>query len=136
MSAVSALIAVRLATATGPVPLLARFSYAVDNPFAVEASFFDGIDVLASWQFDRQMLTEGLHRTVGEGDVVFGPEPESGADELRVVLRNGRDGQAGLAVLSVDARAVRMFLHRTYALVAAGQEFLDLDRSLLEFLAG
>ncbi|WP_406187328.1 SsgA family sporulation/cell division regulator [Streptomyces sp. NBC_01006] len=40
----------------------------------VQATFFDGPKVLARWHFDRQMLAEGLHRPVGEGDVTFSPQ--------------------------------------------------------------
>ncbi|MEU9256121.1 SsgA family sporulation/cell division regulator [Streptomyces sp. NPDC048270] len=135
MSCVSALIVVRLDAATGQVPLLARFSYDDTAPYEVQAAFFDGPSVLARWHFDRQMLAEGLHRPVGEGDVAFRPRQGPGVGELRVDLRGGSSGPHGQAVLFVDARALTAFLEQTYAVVGAGQEFLDLDRLLDEFLA-
>lgn len=73
MSCVSSLIAVHLESGEAAVPLFARFSYSADNPYAVKADFLDGLAVLASWQFDRQMLAEGARRPVGEGDVTFQP---------------------------------------------------------------
>lgn len=135
MSCVSALIAVRLDAVTGHVPLLARFSYDGDDPYAVQAMFFDGSTVLARWHFDRQMLAEGLHRPVGEGDVTFRPHRGSGGDELRLGLRGSGAETQGEAVLLVDARALTAFLERTYEVAGVGEEFLDLDRLLDEFLA-
>ncbi|MFG2991843.1 SsgA family sporulation/cell division regulator [Streptomyces sp. NPDC048257] len=131
----SSLIAVRLETGEGAVPLLARFSYSADNPYAVQADFFDRLALLASWQFDRQMLTEGVRRQVGEGDVTFRPHRGSGGDEVRIGLRNHGDGREGHAVLFADAGALKGFLDRTYAVVGEGEESLDLDKLLEEFLA-
>ncbi|MBT2468995.1 SsgA family sporulation/cell division regulator [Streptomyces sp. ISL-66] len=130
----SALIVVRLEAATGHVYVLARFSYRGGDPYAVQVEFLDGANVLARWHFDRQMLAEGLHRPVGEGDVAFRPEKDAGRDELRVhLLARSTDRQED-AVVFVDAGALRGFLHETYAVIAVGEESLDLDRLLEEFL--
>ncbi|MFF1414552.1 SsgA family sporulation/cell division regulator [Streptomyces sp. NPDC058289] len=131
----SALIVVHLETATGHVYFLARFSYDGGDPYVVQAEFLDGSDVLARWHFDRQMLTEGLYRPVGEGDVAFRPDKGSGRDELRVEMIGRSADQQGNAVVFVDAPVLRGFLDETYAVVAAGEEFLDLDKLLDEFLA-
>ncbi|WP_327308442.1 SsgA family sporulation/cell division regulator [Streptomyces sp. NBC_01298] len=131
----SALIVVRLETTTGNVYFLARFSYDGGDPYVVQAEFLDGDNVLARWHFDRQMLAEGLHRPVGEGDVAFRPAQCAGRDELRVDLVGpGGDGRDN-AVVFVDAPVLTGFLDETYAVVAAGKEFLDLDKLLDEFLA-
>lgn len=135
MSCVSALIVVRLEATTGQVYFLARFSYDGADPYAVQVEFLDGSNVLARWHFDRQMLTEGLHRPVGEGDVAFRPDKGAGRDELRVDLFGRRADEHEKAVVFVDARALRGFLDETYAVIAAGKEFLDLDKLLDEFLA-
>ncbi|WP_051838106.1 SsgA family sporulation/cell division regulator [Streptomyces sp. NRRL F-2580] len=117
------------------MPLLARFSYDAEDPYAVQAAFFDGPTTLACWHFDRQMLAEGLHHPVGEGDVAFSPHTAADGDELRVSLgRCGAEDQ-GNAVLFVDARALAGFLEQTYAVIGPGEEFLDLDKLLDEFLA-
>ncbi|MFJ6783355.1 SsgA family sporulation/cell division regulator [Streptomyces yangpuensis] len=131
----SSLIAVRLETDGGTVLLLARLSYAADQPYTVRADFFDGPAVLASWQFDREMLVEGLSRPVGEGDVTLRPHREAGGDEVRIALRSHADGLEGQAVLFVDVGALTGFLDRTYEVVGEGEEFLDLDTLLQEFLA-
>ncbi|MFD3701451.1 SsgA family sporulation/cell division regulator [Streptomyces sp. NPDC058646] len=131
----SSLMAVRLETGKGDVPLFARFSYSTDNPYAVQADFFDGLAILASWQFDRQMLAEGAHRPMGEGDVTFRPHTGVGGAEVRIGLRNHSDGREGQTVLCADGGALKAFLNRTYAVVGEGEEFLDLDKLLEEFLA-
>ncbi|MFD8951224.1 SsgA family sporulation/cell division regulator [Streptomyces xanthophaeus] len=131
----SSLIAVRLETSEGAVPLFARFSYSARSPYAVQADFFDGLSVLASWQFERQMLAEGVRRPVGEGDVTFCPQRGASGAEVRIGLRNHEDGREGHAVLRAHAGALKAFLNRTYAVVGEGEEFLDLDKLLEEFLA-
>ncbi|MFB7176212.1 SsgA family sporulation/cell division regulator [Streptomyces sp. NPDC056257] len=131
----SALIAARLDAPRGAVPLQARLSYDGEDPYVVQATFLDGPTVLARWHFDRQMLAEGLHRPVGEGDVAFSPHTAAGGDELRVSLRRyGAEGQ-GNAVLFVEACALTDFLEQTYAVIGAGEELLDLDGLLDELLA-
>ncbi|MFI1279825.1 MULTISPECIES: SsgA family sporulation/cell division regulator [unclassified Streptomyces] len=134
---VSALLVARLDAPGGRVPLLARVSYDDEDPYVVQAAFLDGPTVLARWNFDRQMLAEGLHRPVGEGDVAFSPHRAAGGDELRVALRRpGAEGQGSAdAVLFVEARALTGFLEQTYAVTGAGEEFLDLDKLLDELLA-
>lgn len=134
MSCVSALIVVRLEATTGHVYFLSRFSYHGGDPYAVQAEFLDGANVLARWHFDRQMLAEGLHRPVGEGDVAFRPYKGAGRDELRVDLLGRSADREEEAVVFVDARALRGFLDDTHAVVPAGEEFLDLDKLLEDFL--
>ncbi|MFE9636136.1 SsgA family sporulation/cell division regulator [Streptomyces sp. NPDC006463] len=135
MSYVSALIPVRLDAASGRVRLAARFSYDAGDPYAVQAEFFDGLSVLACWHFDRQMLAEGLHRPVGEGDVTFGPRKGAGVDELRVDLRSRSGEQQGKAVLFVEACTLMAFLEQTYAVIGVGEECLDIDKHLDELRA-
>lgn len=131
----SALITVHLDAARGRVPLVARFSYDGEDPYVVQATFLDGPTVLARWHFDRHMLAEGLRRPVGEGDVTFSPSSAAGAEELRVALRGPGAESRAHAVLFVDARALTGFLEQTYAVTGVGEEFLDVDKLLDEFLA-
>ncbi|MFJ9339143.1 SsgA family sporulation/cell division regulator [Streptomyces sp. NPDC101733] len=132
----SALIAVRLHADVGEgVPLLGRFSYDRADPFAVRAEFFTQDAVLPSWSFDRQMLAEGLHRPVGEGDVTFRPQPTADGEAVRVGLRDTTAGQGAGAVLCVDAPALARFLAETYAVIAPGSETFDADGFIDELLA-
>ncbi|MER6443900.1 SsgA family sporulation/cell division regulator [Streptomyces venezuelae] len=132
----SALLPMQLDSMTGRVPLLARFSYDSADPYAIRVTFFDGLRITARWDFDRQMLAEGLHRPVGEGEVYFCPHRGLVTDELRLFLRNTRGGQEGHATLFVGARPMQRFLDQTYDVTEAGEEFLDLDGFLEELLAG
>lgn len=133
LSRVSALIAVRLHDAAGgEVPLLGRFSYDSADPYAVRAQFFAGDTVLPHWYFDRQMLADGLHGPVGDGDVTFRPQRTAGGEELRVTLRDPASGPG--VVLLVNARAVTTFLDETYAVTAPGCETFDADGFLEDLL--
>ncbi|WP_411103129.1 SsgA family sporulation/cell division regulator [Streptomyces sp. cmx-4-9] len=135
LSRVAALIAVRFEEPAGDgMPLHARLSYEREDPFAVRAKFLAGHEVIATWCFDRQMLAEGLHRPVGEGDVTFRPQWSAGGEAVRVELRDGGGCGAG-AVLFVDAQALERFLDMTYAVIPAGAESVDVDAFLEELLA-
>ncbi|WP_329286841.1 SsgA family sporulation/cell division regulator [Streptomyces sp. NBC_00691] len=131
----SSLIAVRLDTGERAVPLFARFAYSADRPYAVQADFLDGLAVLASWQFDRTMLADGLRRPVGEGDVTFRPHRGAGGHEVRIGLGSPPDTREGHAVLFAEARALKGFLRQTYDVVGEGEESMDLDELLDEILA-
>ncbi|MFD3556583.1 SsgA family sporulation/cell division regulator [Streptomyces goshikiensis] len=127
-------IAVRFQVGAGNgVPLFGRFSYDRADPYAVRAQFFAHDAVLPTWCFDRQMLAEGLHRPVGEGDVTFRPQWEDGGQVVRIELRDSEGGQG--AVLLVAASAVSGFLDETYAVTAPGDETVDVDGFLAELLA-
>ncbi|MET9605986.1 SsgA family sporulation/cell division regulator [Streptomyces sp. NPDC006512] len=129
----SALVAVRLQPAFGSdVPLVARFSYARVDPYAVRVEFLAEDTALPSWCFDRQMLAEGLHRPVGEGEVTFRPQWTDGGEALRIGLRDFPDGRG--AVLLAGVRAVTGFLEATYAVTAPGSETFDADGLLEELL--
>ncbi|MFI5669792.1 SsgA family sporulation/cell division regulator [Streptomyces sp. NPDC051704] len=135
MSFTSALITVHLEAEGGRLPLLVRFWYDAEDPYAVRASFLNGTTVLARWHFERQMLADGLDRPVGEGDVTFRPHRAAGVDELRMDLKGLAGERQADAVLFVEARALTAFLHQTYAVTGAGEEFLDVDKLLAELLA-
>lgn len=55
-------------------PVLAHLSYDPSDPFAVTVVFTLDGRVLARWQLDREMVTEGLSRPVGIGDVRLNPQ--------------------------------------------------------------
>lgn len=134
MSPVSGLISVRLQVAVGDtVPLLGRFTYDPADPYAVRAQFFTRHAGLPSWCFDRQMLAEGLHRPVGEGDVTFRPQWTPEGESVRVALRDSSGGPG--AVLLLDAHGVDGFLEETYAVTAPGAESFDADAFLEKLLA-
>ncbi|MGW2565903.1 SsgA family sporulation/cell division regulator [Streptomyces sp. NPDC001537] len=99
-----------------PVPAMLR--YAATDPLAVHLHFppevsLDGTAV--TWTFGRALLEEGLRHPAGTGDVHIWP-----CGQGRTVME--LHSPYGLALLQFDTAALRRFLLRTYAVVAAGQE--------------
>jgi len=100
------------------LPVPATFRYASADPLAVHLDFppevsLDGTG--ATWTFGRGLLEEGLRGPVGGGDVHIWP-----CGPARTVVEF--HSPYGLALLQFDTAALRRFLLRTYAVVAAGQE--------------
>jgi hypothetical protein len=106
----------------------ATLRYASGDPLAVHMDFppeasLDGQEV--SWTFSRSLLEEGLGQPAGAGDVHLWP-----CGETRTALE--LHSRSGMALLQLDTPALRRFLLRTYAVVAAGQEDVSeaVDRGL------
>ncbi|MFF4505190.1 SsgA family sporulation/cell division regulator [Streptomyces sp. NPDC001401] len=100
------------------LPVPATLRYAATDPLAVHLDFppevsLDGTCV--TWTFGRALLQEGLRGPAGSGDVHIWP-----CGRARTVLEF--HSPYGLALLQFDTAALRRFLLRTYAVVAAGQE--------------
>lgn len=99
-----------------PVPVTLR--YLSTDPLAVHLDFppevcLDGEAL--SWTFARSLLQEGVRGPAGSGDVHIWP-----CGRARTVLEF--HSPFGLALLQFDTAALRRFLLRTYAVVAAGEE--------------
>ncbi|MFF8594112.1 SsgA family sporulation/cell division regulator [Streptomyces sp. NPDC015220] len=110
------------------VAVPATLRYAAGDPLAVHMDFppeaaLDGKEV--SWTFSRALLEEGLGRPAGTGDVHLWP-----CGQGRTVLE--LHSRSGMALLQFDTSALRRFLLRTYAVVAAGREDVGaaVDRGL------
>ena len=108
--------------------LSAVLHYDRADPFAVRMTFpaaatLEGVEVC--WTFARELLTEGLTRRVGDGDVRVRPY---GYD--RTVLEF--HAPEGTALVHVHSQDLRRFLSRTAALVPLGEEerYVDLDHDL------
>jgi hypothetical protein len=109
-------------------PVAATLRYSSEDPLAVHVDFppeasLDGTDV--SWAFSRALLVEGLGRPAGAGDVRLCP---CGASRTVLELHS----PSGVALLQFDTSALRRFLLRSYAVVAAGREDVTaaVDRGL------
>nr|WP_202431705.1 SsgA family sporulation/cell division regulator [Streptomyces sp. SID7804] len=123
---------------TDRFPVLAHLSYDPSDPFAVTIVFSHDGRVLARWQLDREMVTEGLTRPVGIGDVRLAPQSRGVGRELRMeFLGEARaDGGRHHAVVFAWAETVGEFLHETRRMVAPGQEEVRVDDFLADVLAG
>ncbi|MET7383472.1 SsgA family sporulation/cell division regulator [Streptomyces sp. NPDC005526] len=136
---VSKTIVVQLqAGAADRFPVLAHFSYEADDPFAVTVVFSHDGRVLARWKLDREMLGEGLSRSVGVGDVRFRPVANGPWQELCMEFYGSPhpDGSRHHAVVFVWAPGVAAFLRQTREIVAPGEERVHVDDFLAEVIAG
>ena len=100
------------------LPVPATLRYTSLDPLAVHIDFppevaLDGEGV--TWTFGRALLEEGIAQPAGTGDVHLWP-----CGRARTVVEF--HSPYGLALLQFDTPALRRFLLRTYAVVAAGQE--------------
>ncbi|WP_018657788.1 SsgA family sporulation/cell division regulator [Actinomadura flavalba] len=114
------------------VPLLAGLEYAADDPYAIRMAFYVGDDEPVEWIFARELLTVGIVRRVGDGDVEVWPAGPEDDDTLNLALSS----PFGDALFEVPLSALAEFLHRTYRAVPAGQEseFIDIDNELENLL--
>ena len=117
----------------GSIALPVVLHYDLDDPYAVHATFCTGQDEGVSWVFARELLTLGVHRPCGDGDVRVWPSWSAGAEVVFIGLTSP-DGEA---LLQADTTALVDFLGRTYAVCPQGKEeqHLDVDRAIEALLA-
>ncbi len=135
IATVTAELELRLIVPGGPsLPVRAGLRYSADDPWAVRVTFQTGGegDGTVEWMFARQLLTDGVGRTVGEGDVRVWPS--GGADERVVNLAMA--SPSGSALFEIDRDDVMEFLQQTYLAVPTGceEEVVDLDADLAVLL--
>ncbi|MEU5885103.1 SsgA family sporulation/cell division regulator [Spirillospora sp. NPDC047279] len=113
------------------VPLLAGLEYAADDPYAIRMAFYVGNDEPVEWIFARELLTVGIVRKVGDGDVEVWPTGDNDT-----ILNIALSSPFGNALFEVPLSPLADFLHRTYQVVPAGQEseFVDMDAELENLL--
>ncbi|MDX3242593.1 SsgA family sporulation/cell division regulator [Streptomyces sp. ME18-1-4] len=117
-----------------PVSLPAELRYDSADPYAVCLSLGGTSTGTVDWVFARSLLSEGLRRPAGAGDVLVTPPHHCHRHSVRIVLRS----RGGIAVLDIATTSVVAFLKRTDMLVRPGTEGLhiDLDRVVAELMAG
>ena len=127
-------LALRLVVPGGPsLPVVADLGYAADDPWAVRVAFRVGTDGagedgVIEWMFARQLLTEGIAGTVGEGDVRVWPSSSDGERVINLAMAS----PSGSALFEMDRDALVGFLQQTYLSVSTGseQDVVDLDAEL------
>ena len=126
-SQVSTELELRLLVPGASLPVRASMRYDVSDPYAVNVEFKTG-DEPVVWTFARQLLTDGVARMVGDGDVKVWPSRENGEHLVCIALSS----PSGRALFEVPLSDVVGFLTRTYELVPTGLEgqHLDLDAEL------
>ena len=131
----------RLVVPGGPsLPVLADVRYAANDPWAVRVAFQVGRtadgedDAVVEWMFARQLLTEGVAASVGDGDVRVWPSISNREPVINLAMTS----PSGSALFELDRDALVEFLQRTYLAVPTGSEedLVDLDAELALLLEG
>lgn len=121
----------RLVVPGGPsLPVLADLRYSADDPWAVRVAFQTGGDGdgVVEWMFARQLLTDGISGTVGEGDIRVWPAMSGGERVINLAMAS----PSGSALFEIDRDELVEFLQHTYLAVPTGSEedVVDLDAEL------
>jgi hypothetical protein len=126
----------RLVVPGGPsLPVLADLRYTADDPWAVRVAFQTGVrnedgsgEGVVEWMFARQLLTDGIAGTVGEGDIRVWPAMSGGERVINLAMAS----PSGSALFEIDRDALVEFLQQTYLAVPTGTEedVIDLDAEL------
>ena len=129
---ISTELSLRLVVPDRTVPLLATVEYAADDPYALRVAFHVGNDEPVEWIFARELLTVGIARRVGDGDVQVWPA-EAGSNRT---INIGLSSPFGDALFEAPLAPLADFLHRTYRIVPAGREteFVDIAAELDDLL--
>lgn len=126
---VTAEIELRLVVPGNPsLPVAADVRYDVADPYAVRVAFHTGGADLVEWTFARQLLTDGVTRPVGEGDVQVWPA----SNQARPCVNLALSSPSGRALFEVPLANLVEFLSRTYNAVPTGaeSEHVDVDAEL------
>ncbi len=136
IAAVTAELELRLVVPGGPsLPIVASLRYESADPWAVRVGFQTGAknedgsgDGVVEWMFARQLLTDGVAATVGEGDVRVWPTHIDGEYFVNLAMAS----PSGSALFEIDRDALVEFLQQTYLAVPTGseEEVVDLDAEL------
>ncbi len=105
-----------LSAPVGTLPLPTRLCYRSNDPYAVEAVFTQE-DMVVSWTFARDLLTDGMQEQAGDGDVRVWP---SASDAARIFIE--LSPPAGTALVSLPRSYVQDFLSQTTNIVPIGAE--------------
>ncbi|HEY1971383.1 MAG TPA: SsgA family sporulation/cell division regulator [Pseudonocardia sp.] len=104
-------------------PLLTRWSYRSDDPFAVMMSIARPSGRWIDWLMARDLIIEGLDQPAGIGDVQLTPFSDGEFDVLEVKIGDDE----GFASLEFDRDLVERFLDASYDIVPVGAESTVID---------
>jgi hypothetical protein len=136
IATVTAELELRLVVPGGPsLPVTAALRYETADPWAVRVAFQTGgeDDGIVEWMFARQLLTDGVAKTVGEGDIRVWPSVIGREHFVNLAMAS----PSGSALFEIDRDALVEFLQQTYLAVPTGAEddVIDLDAEIAILLA-
>ncbi|MCW0216357.1 MAG: SsgA family sporulation/cell division regulator [Pseudonocardia sp.] len=108
-----------------PAPVVTRWTYTAQDPFAVTLAVRTRHDRWVEWLVGRDLVLAGLSEATGDGDIRMSPQLVQGYDIVEIEIRS-TDGRA---VLEVDRDLLRHFVDSTAEMVPFGEESgrMDLD---------
>jgi hypothetical protein len=134
IASVTAELELRLVVPGGPsLPVLANLRYETADPWAVRVAFQTGGegDGIVEWMFARQLLTDGVAKTVGEGDIRVWPSVIGREHFVNLAMAS----PSGSALFEIDRDALVEFLQQTYLAVPRGAEeeviYIDAEIAIL-----
>ncbi|MFC5660239.1 SsgA family sporulation/cell division regulator [Streptomyces nogalater] len=114
----------------------ARLAYRTTDPYAITAVFNHGTDDEREWLFARELLVDGLYKSVGIGDVIVWPSADEVSPHSRVFIRlRSPDGSALLSASRDDIQAFLEASHPLTQVSTASSETCSLkawERELAE----
>jgi hypothetical protein len=136
IAAVTAELELRLVVPGGPsLPVIASLRYETADPWAVRVAFQTGGegDGIVEWMFARQLLTDGVAKTVGEGDVRVWPSVIGREHFVNLAMAS----PSGSALFEIDRDSLVEFLQQTYLAVPTGAEddVVDIEAEIAILLA-
>jgi hypothetical protein len=131
---ISTVIGLHLVRYQKAIKLAARLCYSPEDPYAVHIAFCVGETEPVQWMVARDLLSTGMWRRAGVGDVTVWPSDGSAAGSPGSVLHIEISSPNGQAHFEAAVKEVSNFLHRTYQVVPAGEESVQFDAELTNLL--
>jgi hypothetical protein len=100
------------------MPLLTRWSYRADDPYAVTMSISRPSGRWINWLMARDLVVEGMLASAGLGDVRVAPFSDEEFDIIEVKIGDDE----GFAALEFDRDLMERFLAATFEVVELGSE--------------
>ncbi|SHK87431.1 Streptomyces sporulation and cell division protein, SsgA [Pseudonocardia thermophila] len=106
-----------------PAPVVTRWTYRADDPFAVTLAVRTRHDRWVEWLLARDLVVEALEGPAGIGDIRMSPQIVQGYDIIEIEIRS----VDGRAILEVDRDLLRGFIDATLEIVPLGEESAEID---------
>ena len=132
---ISTVIGLHLVRFQQAIKLAARLCYSHEDPYAVHIAFSTGKGEPVKWMVARDLVSAGMWRRVGLGDVTVWPSAGSAPGAPGGVLNIELSSPYGQAHFEAAVKEVSDFLRRTFEAVPAGDESAHLDAELTNLAA-